>query len=150
MIVNGVRRRSPWTTGGALAAAALLVGLACEAPAPTGVHSGDLTGAATNAQAAEQLLDVANGRAATDAPASHDVKFSGARIEIRPGRPMPDSLRPLVLIDGRVGDLSKVDPSSIASISIYKGDKATELYGARGGHGVISITLKTDSEGGGK
>ncbi len=150
MIVNGVRRGSPWATGGALAAAALLVGLACEAPAPTGVRSGDQAGPPTKAQAAEQLLDVANGRAATDAQASPEVKLSAARIEIRPGQPMPDSLQPLVLIDGAPTRLSEIDPNTIESISIYKGAQAVERYGARGAHGVISVVTKGGAGGGGK
>ncbi len=152
MIVNGVRRGSLWTRGAALGAAALLVGLACEAPAPTTVRSGDAQAAApTNAQVAKKLLDAANGARATEARGPQpDMTVSAQRIEIRPGQSMPDSLRPLVLVDGQVGDLSKIDPSSIESISVYKGDKATEGWGARGANGVISITLKKVSEGGGK
>lgn len=152
MIVNGVRRGSLWTRGAALGAAALLVGLACEAPAPTTVRSGDAQAAApTNAQVAKKLLDAANGARATEARGPQpDMTVSAQRIEIRPAGSMPDSLRPLVLVDGQVGDLSKIDPSSIESISVYKGDKATEGWGARGANGVISITLKKVSEGGGK
>lgn len=39
-------------------------------------------------------------------------------------------------------DLQKLDPVSIGSITVLKGEKAVELYGKKGKHGVLLITTK--------
>ena len=49
---------------------------------------------------------------------------------------------PLVLIDGVEGDLTRVDPNQIESVSILK-DGSGSIYGARAGNGVILVTTKT-------
>lgn len=49
---------------------------------------------------------------------------------------------PLVLIDGRQGDLSTVNPNSVESISILK-DAQAAIYGIAGANGVVLITTKS-------
>lgn len=51
---------------------------------------------------------------------------------------------PLVIIDGVEGDLTRVDPNQIESVSILK-DGSGSIYGARAGNGVILVTTKTGS-----
>ena len=47
---------------------------------------------------------------------------------------------PLYIIDGKVGDLSQLNPSQIRSIKTLSGDEATAIYGASAANGVIIIT----------
>ena len=51
---------------------------------------------------------------------------------------------PLVIIDGVEGDLTRIDPGQIESVSILK-DGSGSIYGARAGNGVILVTTKTGS-----
>ncbi len=54
------------------------------------------------------------------------------------------SQSPLILIDGVPrDDLSMIDPSEVASISILKDASATAVFGVRGANGVILVTTKT-------
>ena len=57
---------------------------------------------------------------------------------------------PLILIDGAVGDLDRVNPNDIASVSVIKDASAAAVYGARAAFGVILVTTKTGSDQGGK
>ncbi len=56
---------------------------------------------------------------------------------------------PLVLIDGVEGEIDRVNPADVESISVIKDASAAAVYGARGAFGVIHITTKkgNDSEG---
>lgn len=49
---------------------------------------------------------------------------------------------PLVLIDGAEGDLSRVNPNDVESISIVKDASAAAIYGARASFGVVLVTTK--------
>ena len=49
---------------------------------------------------------------------------------------------PLVLIDGVEGEIDRVNPADVASISVIKDASAAAVYGARGAFGVILITTK--------
>lgn len=57
---------------------------------------------------------------------------------------------PLVLIDGVPGDLDRVNPNDVASISVIKDASAAAVYGARGTYGVILVTTKAASGKDGK
>lgn len=57
---------------------------------------------------------------------------------------------PLVLVDGAVGDLNRINPNDIESISIIKDASAAAIYGARAAFGVILITTKSGSTKDGK
>lgn len=53
--------------------------------------------------------------------------------------------KPLYVVDGitlEPGDLEKINPKSIDSFSVLKGEAATKLYGEKGKSGVVVITLK--------
>lgn len=52
---------------------------------------------------------------------------------------------PLVLVDGVSGDLSKVNPADVESISIIKDASSSAIYGARAAYGVILVTTKSGS-----
>ncbi len=54
---------------------------------------------------------------------------------------------PLILIDGMEGDLSNVNPSDIANISVLKDAASASIYGSRSPFGVILVTTKSGSQG---
>ena len=56
---------------------------------------------------------------------------------------------PLVLIDGVEGEMDRVNPNDVESISVIKDAAAAAVYGARAAFGVILITTKkgTDDDG---
>ena len=57
---------------------------------------------------------------------------------------------PIVLIDGVIGDMSRVNPNDVANISVIKDAAAAAVYGARAAYGVILITTKSGSSNDGK
>ena len=57
---------------------------------------------------------------------------------------------PLVLIDGAVGDIDRVNPNDIESISVIKDAAAAAVYGARAAFGVILVTTKSGKNSEGK
>lgn len=57
---------------------------------------------------------------------------------------------PLVLIDGAVGDMNRVNPNDVESISVIKDASAAAVYGARAAFGVILVTTKSGSAKDGK
>ncbi len=121
MIVNGVRRNGPWATAAAAVGALALVAVACQAPAPTTVQS-----TAEKAVPSEQHSQPTK------------IVWRGSLAD------MPDSLRPLFVVDGTVTGttMPDLDPNSIGRVDVYKGETAMKRYGARGAHGVIVITTK--------
>ena len=54
---------------------------------------------------------------------------------------------PLVLIDGIEGNITRVNPNDIVSITVLKDAASSAIYGARGSFGVILITTKKGQEG---
>ena len=57
---------------------------------------------------------------------------------------------PMVLIDGAEGDLNKVNPNDVESISVIKDAASAAIYGARAAFGVILVTTKKGSKTEGK
>lgn len=55
-----------------------------------------------------------------------------------------------MLIDGAVGELDRVNPNDVESISVIKDASAAAVYGARAAFGVILITTKSGSAQDGK
>lgn len=53
---------------------------------------------------------------------------------------------PLVLVDGVEGDLSRVNPNDVESVSVLKDASSAAVYGARASFGVILVTTKQGSE----
>lgn len=151
MIVNGVRRAGPWATAAALVGVMALVAVACEAPAPTGVHAAAKDGSAeTQVKVTGPHVDVTADSVvmteAGQAGAGNRVVMSGVS-NLNFGD-TPQAERPLVLLDGKPAALSSIDAKDIRSISVYKGVSATKRYGARAAHGVIVITTKGAGGGG--
>jgi len=61
-----------------------------------------------------------------------------------------NATEPLVMVDGAVGDLNRLNPKDVESISIIKDASAAAIYGARAAFGVILVTTKSGSPKGGK
>lgn len=61
-----------------------------------------------------------------------------------------DKPKPLVFLDGKRydGEMDDIDPESIASVNVVKGDKAIAKYGADAANGVVEIVTKSSSENG--
>ncbi len=69
-------------------------------------------------------------------------------IKVNNAKELSNNLKnPLLIIDGKEElatsiDLIKIDPNSIESIKVYKGEEAIEEYGEKGKNGVIVVTSK--------
>ena len=57
---------------------------------------------------------------------------------------------PLVLIDGAIGSIDRVNPNDVESISVIKDAAAAAVYGARAAYGVILVTTKSGADKEGK
>ena len=57
---------------------------------------------------------------------------------------------PLVLIDGVEGDMSKINPQDVESVSVLKDASSAAIYGARASFGVVLITTKSGKDSKGK
>lgn len=71
-----------------------------------------------------------------------------AKINIR-GVTSIHSGNPLVLVDGVEGDLAKVNPQDVESVSVIKDASSAAIYGARASFGVILVTTKSGADTGG-
>ena len=72
------------------------------------------------------------------------TKAKSNQIKIRDSSGKLDGAEPLIIIDGVTagkGDMEKMDPSEIYSISVLKGEEALKKYKEK--DGVIIITTKT-------
>ena len=75
---------------------------------------------------------------------------SSPTIRVR-GYSSNSSSEPLYVVDGvRLGDISGIDPSTIASMEILKDAASAAIYGAEAGNGVVLITTKKGKPGQGK
>ncbi len=54
---------------------------------------------------------------------------------------------PLVLVDGIPGDINRLNPNDVESVSVLKDAAASAIYGARGAFGVILVTTKSAKNG---
>lgn len=75
-----------------------------------------------------------------------------ADIRIRGAGSVNGGTAPLYVVDNIPfeGNLSSIQPSDIASITVLKDATATSLYGSRGANGVVLITTKKGARGAGK
>ncbi len=80
---------------------------------------------------------------------SSGVPGSSPDINVR-GVTSINGAEPLVLVDGAVGDLNRVNPNDVESISVIKDASAAAVYGARAAFGVILVTTKSGSAQDGK
>ena len=74
---------------------------------------------------------------------------SDATIRIRGFGSINGNRSPLYIVDGApyASDISAINPSDIASLTILKDAAATSIYGSRGANGVIVITTKKGKVG---
>lgn len=61
-----------------------------------------------------------------------------------------NSASPIVLVDGAIGDMSRVNANDVESISVIKDAAAAAVYGARAAYGVVLITTKRGARSDGK
>ena len=61
-----------------------------------------------------------------------------------------NSASPIVLVDGAIGDMSRVNANDVESISVIKDAAAAAVYGARAAYGVVLITTKSGARSDGK
>lgn len=80
---------------------------------------------------------------------SSGVPGCSASINVRGITSIHES-EPLVLIDGAVGDIDRVNPNDVESISVIKDASAAAIYGARAAFGVILVTTKSGAAKDGK
>lgn len=80
---------------------------------------------------------------------SSGVPGSSPAINIR-GVTSINASEPLVLIDGAVGELDRLNPNDVESISVIKDASAAAVYGARAAFGVILVTTKSGASQKGK
>ncbi|MGM9766102.1 MAG: SusC/RagA family TonB-linked outer membrane protein [Candidatus Cryptobacteroides sp.] len=80
---------------------------------------------------------------------SSGVPGSAGSINIR-GYTSINSADPIVVIDGVIGDMSRINANDVASISVIKDAAAAAVYGARAAYGVILITTKSGGAQDGK
>lgn len=80
---------------------------------------------------------------------SSGVPGSSPNINVR-GTTSINSAGPLILIDGAIGELDRVNPNDVESISVIKDASAAAVYGARAAFGVILVTTKSGAANEGK
>lgn len=66
---------------------------------------------------------------------------TGGSIQVR-GQGSVNGGEPLVLIDGVPGDINRINPNDVESVSVLKDAAASAIYGARGAFGVVLVTTK--------
>lgn len=77
---------------------------------------------------------------------SGEPGFDGSGIQIR-GVGSVGGTQPLYIVDGVPRDFSRLDPNSIANISILKDAAAVAPYGVAGANGVVLVTTKQGTSG---
>jgi TonB-linked SusC/RagA family outer membrane protein len=79
------------------------------------------------------------------------VKFTTGRpgatgsFNIRGVNSISNNAAPLVIIDGFEGDINRINPADVESITVLKDASAAAVYGARASYGVILVTTKNGS-----
>jgi TonB-linked SusC/RagA family outer membrane protein len=132
------------------------------------VKKSDLTGAVGTVKAealqerpASSLNQGLSGRVTGVNVSSNSGRPGGrANIRIRGASSLSVSNNPLYVIDGVILNavdlqngstpIDYINPNDIASIEVLKDASSTAIYGARGANGVILVTTKRGTSGGGK
>lgn len=73
----------------------------------------------------------------------------GVSLNIR-GWNSINSGSPLVLVDGVIGSLERVNPNDVESISVLKDASSAAVYGAQAAFGVVLVTTKSGGESDGR
>lgn len=71
----------------------------------------------------------------------------GSSINIRGVNSISSNAGPYVLVDGVEGNIDRVNPNDIESISVLKDASSAAIYGAKAAYGVILITTKQGGDG---
>ena len=86
-------------------------------------------------------------------PAPQQVNVEGLsmrKLNIRGAESIKDTEAiPLYIVNGQemsAEDFQKIDQNSIKYVNVLKGDQATAMYGTKGSHGVIEVTLKEEMQ----
>ncbi|ERJ60913.1 SusC/RagA family TonB-linked outer membrane protein [Sphingobacterium paucimobilis] len=80
-----------------------------------------------------------------------NVSFSTGRpgaagsFNIRGVNSISNDAKPLIIIDGFEGDINRLNPNDIESVTVLKDASAAAVYGARASYGVIIVTTKSGS-----
>lgn len=80
------------------------------------------------------------------------VTFSSGRpgesgsFNIRGINSISSKASPLVIIDGFEGDINRINPNDVESVTVLKDASAAAVYGARASYGVILVTTKKGSK----
>ena len=80
------------------------------------------------------------------------VKFTTGRpgasgsFNIRGVNSISNNAVPLVIIDGFEGDINRINPNDVESITVLKDASTSAVYGARASYGVILVTTKTGNK----
>lgn len=132
------------------------------------VRKSDLTGAVGTVKAealqerpASSLNQGLSGRITGVNVSSNSGRPGGrANIRIRGASSISVSNNPLYIIDGVIlnseglqngsSPIDYINPNDIASIEVLKDASSTAIYGARGANGVIMVTTKRGTTGGGR
>ncbi|MGZ3938013.1 MAG: mucoidy inhibitor MuiA family protein, partial [Flavisolibacter sp.] len=78
----------------------------------------------------------------------NEIPGAATNIRIRGAASIKDA-DPLYVVNGAVmtaSDFAKLNPNSIKSMNVLKGEQATSIYGARASNGAIVVTLKEGLE----
>ena len=70
----------------------------------------------------------------------------GVSLNIRGWNSISSGGGPLVLVDGVVGSLDRVNPNDVESISVLKDASSAAVYGAKAAFGVVLVTTKSGGE----
>ena len=117
----------------------------------------NLTGAVTMVgseklenRATQSLANMLQGSVAgLNVTTSSGVPGSSPSINVR-GTTSINSAGPLILIDGSISELDRINPNDVESISVIKDASAAAVYGARAAFGVILVTTKSGAAQQGK
>lgn len=90
------------------------------------------------------LIGRASGLIATQS--GGEPGFDGSNIQIR-GTSSIGRSTPLFIVDGVPRDFSRIDPNSIATVTVLKDAAAVAPYGVAGANGVILVTTKQGKAG---
>ena len=71
----------------------------------------------------------------------------GGTMNIRGNTSLSSSGSPMVLIDGVPGNIDRINPSDVESVTVLKDASSAAIYGARAAFGVILVTTKSVKEG---
>lgn len=71
----------------------------------------------------------------------------GGSLNIRGNTSLSSGGAPFVLIDGVPGNIDRVNPNDVESVTVLKDASASAIYGARAAFGVILVTTKSAQDG---